>query len=121
MEQSSKGSVSRRSAAVLSNFAWLLLAETKIKTNWMCSHVIFIIYFKFWIENTGGDGFNQFFHGYPMDWCIICLYSLLKSDHTYLQKMVAVHWDSGHLSPFSIIPWTVNFFLTRLVLLGLTL
>ena len=64
MEQSSKGSVSRRSAAVLPNFAWLLLAETKIKTNWMCSHVIFIIYFK----NSGGYGgarlwFQSIFHG----------------------------------------------------------
>ena len=29
-----------------------------------CSHVVFIVFYKFWIKNAGGDGFN--FHGYPI-------------------------------------------------------
>jgi hypothetical protein len=35
-------------------------AGLKIKTNSMCSHVIFVVVLKFQIENAGGDGFNQF-------------------------------------------------------------
>ena len=41
MANSSEASVSRQLGAVLPNLAWLL-ADTKIETNCMCSHVIFI-------------------------------------------------------------------------------
>jgi hypothetical protein len=34
-----------------------LLAVRKINTNCMCSHVIFIVFFKFCLENADGDGF----------------------------------------------------------------
>jgi hypothetical protein len=36
----------------------------KIKTNSLCSHVIFIVFF-FKIENAGGDGFNEFLMDIP--------------------------------------------------------
>ena len=42
MANSSEASVSKQLGAVLPNLAWLL-ADTKIETNCMCSHVIFII------------------------------------------------------------------------------
>ena len=75
---------SRRSAAVLPNLAWLGLV-TKIKTNCMGSHVIFILK----KENAGDDDFNQ------MD---IPSFRA-ESDHTYHQKeLVAVHRDSSHSS-----------------------
>ena len=50
-----------------------LLAVIKIKKKCICSHVIFIFSFKFWIKNAGGDGFNQFLMNIPSFWCITCL------------------------------------------------
>ena len=38
-------------------------------------HVIFIVFFKFWIEIAGGDGINQFLLKIWAFWCIICLCS----------------------------------------------
>ena len=61
--------------------------------------VIFIVFFKFEIENAGGDGFNHFF----LFWYIICLYRLIRS-YTLTKILVAVHSDCGHLSPTSITP-----------------
>ena len=56
MSTTSETSVNRRSAAVLPDSA-RLLAVRKINTNCMCSHVIFIVFFKFCLENADGDGF----------------------------------------------------------------
>ena len=50
--------------AILPNLARLGLV-IKIKTNSMCSHVIFIVFFKFYMENAGGDGFNEFLMDIP--------------------------------------------------------
>ena len=42
-------------------------------------HVIFIVSIRFSIENSGGDGFDQFFINVSSFWCIICPYSLIRS------------------------------------------
>ena len=54
-----------------------LLPVIKIKTNCMCSHIIF---------NAGGDVFNQFHINIPSFWCIICLRRC--SDHKGHQKNI---------------------------------
>ena len=68
----------RRLAAILPNLA-RPLAGLKIRTNSMCRHVIFIVFFKFWIENASSDGFNQFLTDIPSFWCIICRCSRIRS------------------------------------------
>jgi hypothetical protein len=55
----SKTSINKCSAAVLPSLPQLG-PVIKIKTDFMCNHVIFIVFFKFQIENAGGDGFNEF-------------------------------------------------------------
>ena len=57
--QPNEASASSCCQAALSNFAWLG-PVIKIKTNPMCSHVIFVVFFNFQVENAGGDGFNEF-------------------------------------------------------------
>ena len=56
MSTTSETSVNRRSAAVLPDSA-RLSAVRNINTDCMCSHVIFIVFFKFCLENADGDGF----------------------------------------------------------------
>ena len=61
-------SLSRLKLAVLPNLTWLGLV-IKIKTNSMCSHVIFIV---LKMENAGGDSFSEFLMDIPS----FCLYNL---------------------------------------------
>ena len=56
---SSEASVSKRFNLRSCHSAWPL-AGLKIKTNSLCSPVTLIVFFKFLIENAGGDNFNQF-------------------------------------------------------------
>ena len=42
-------------------------------------HVIFIVFFKFWIKDAGGEDFNQFLKVIPSFWFIICLCSWIRS------------------------------------------
>ena len=84
--------------------AWPL-AGLKIKTNYMWSHVIFVVFFKFQIKkNAGGDGFNQFLMDIPSFWCMICLCrgSDQKGHKKYWWQYIAI--DCGHLSLTSITP-----------------
>ena len=65
------------------NFA-RLWARTKTSPKSTCSHIIFVVYFKFWIKNSGGEDFNQILMNIPSFWCIfVCVAEL---DHTYHQK-----------------------------------
>ena len=73
----SEGSAKQHLAAVLPSLAWP--SDGLIKTNSMCRHVIFVVFFKFWIENATGDDFNQFLMDIPSFWRIICLCSWIRS------------------------------------------
>ena len=59
MENIGGGMAALSKSAVGPDLAWL---STGIKNSQksMCSHIIFIVFFKFQMENAGGDGFNEF-------------------------------------------------------------
>ena len=80
-----RASVSKHFGQQSCHSAWLL-AVIKFKTNCKCSHIIFIAFFTFWIENAGGDGFNQFLKNILLFWCTICL--LGCSDQKCHQKNI---------------------------------
>ena len=68
-------------------------------------HVIFIVFFRFWIKNSGGDNFNRFLMDIPSFLCIICLCSWIRSYLCTTKKiLVAVYSDCGHLSLISLLP-----------------
>ena len=61
----------------------------------MCSHVIFIIYFKFWIDNGVGDGFNQFFMDISSFWYI--LVAVTSSGILKAKQKLGVTFNSDEL------------------------
>ena len=69
-------------------------------------HVIFIVFFKFWIEIAGG-GINHFFFENPI-WCMICLcsYSDQKGNQSfYWREAMAVNSDCWPLILHLHYPW----------------
>ena len=78
----------------------LPLAGIKNSPKILCSHVIFIVFFKFWIEIASGDGDNQFLLKIrAFCWYIICLCSCSKQKfHHFFYWWQYIHKEAHRRS-----------------------